>query len=131
MRALLLLVAIGCGSGGGFPDAPLHEPPAHPGEFAVTWSITDQHGAALSCQSANAIKVLVGIADSSGARNSVSFDCGLGSAVSGALFVGTYDLDFTLTGPAGQLAIAPRQQSVVIQSNRTLAIPALTFVVTK
>ena len=76
---------------GGIPDAP-PVIPHDPGTFAVAWSITAS-GQVTTCMQANATTVQVGIVDvESGAESSSSFDCTLGTAISGGLFASTYNL---------------------------------------
>jgi len=64
--------------------------------------------------------VRVNIADAvSGEHASASFDCLLGTAVSGALFPATYDLSFELLGVAGTITTAPPQTAMVLPSQTT------------
>jgi hypothetical protein len=121
-----------CGSGGGFPDAHKLEPAPAPGTFSVKWSITNgSGGSAETCTQAMATQVVVTTTnEATSDENSEQFTCGLGEAVSGALFIGTYDLTFALVGSAGTaLATAPQQAGIVISSDNTTAVAPITFAV--
>ena len=123
---VLLLVAC---NGGGFPDAPSEKPaPGDPGGFSVSWSITDAGGQPATCAQAKATSVSVGITDAvSMARASVTFDCGLGAAFSGALASSTYNVSFTLVDAQGTLATATTQTGVVVTANHTTQLAPVTF----
>jgi hypothetical protein len=117
-----------CGSGGGFPDSGA-PPPVDPGTFAISWVLTDTSGQPISCTDAGATTVHVGITQASnGEQFSTSFECGLGAAVSGELFVASYDLDFTLLDATATITTAPGQ-TATIQSDRAVSIGPITFVV--
>jgi hypothetical protein len=127
------IIALGaCGSGGGFPDAHKLEPAPDPGTFSLKWSITDgSGGSAESCTQAMATQVdVTATNESTSEESSTQFDCSLGEAVSGALFIGTYNLTFALVGSAGTaLATAPPQAGIVISSDNTTAVEPITFAV--
>jgi hypothetical protein len=120
-----------CGNGGGFPDAPNIEPPPDPGTFSLGWAIHSGSGGALTCSDAMAAMVIVNIRnEATGGQDSAQFNCALDNVVSGALFVGTYDLVFSLVGSANNpLATAPAQDGIVISSDHSTPTTAITFVV--
>lgn len=109
-RAYGWLVALAaCGDGGGFPiDAPAEAAP-RPGTFALSWTISGG-----TCVTLDATKVVVSI--SGGFVQ--EFDCGLGTAISGALEPGSYTLMFALRGTD---RTAP-MQTVVIASKQTAQV---------
>ena len=121
-----MLVAA-CGNGGGFADAPAPPPPPAPGTFALSWSLMTSSAQPSNCTEAGASSVQVGVVDqASGSQDSASFDCALGSAVSGSLFAGTYGLTFALLGPSGVVATASAQ-TVAIVSDRTTQLDPVVF----
>ena len=122
----MILVYCACGSGGGFPDAPKAEPSA-PGTFEFAWSLTDSTGASTTCTQANATNVHVTIVQQpSGEQFASSFDCGLATAVSGALFPATYQMSFALLSGTTTLASAPAQTGT-IDSGRTTMLAPIVF----
>lgn len=130
VAATVAALVCACGSGGGFPDARPSEPPPNPGTFAVDWTIVDSAQNPLTCAQASATTVVVSIHDSvTGASFSSPFNCNLGGAISGSLPPSNYDLAFTLTGTSGTLATAPAQNDVIIESDKTTRVMAVTFVV--
>src|SRR5688572_783510 len=46
--------ALGCGSGGGFPDAPPIDSPPPGGTFKLDWAVHDSNGTAISCDDVGA-----------------------------------------------------------------------------
>ena len=123
------MLAVACGGGGGFVDAPGAEAPPPPGTFAVDWTIT-KAGSAATCADVSATTVVVTLQDEkTKANSSGSFSCSIGGAVSGAFFPATYDLGFTLTGSAGIIAMGSAQTGIVIQSNMTAHVMPVVFAV--
>jgi hypothetical protein len=125
---VILCALAACGGGGGFVDAPGPEAALHPGELSVAWTLADSNGAT-TCEAAGAAKVLVGITDN-GSRDTAMFDCTLGSAITGALCVASYDVDFTLLDASGAtVATAPAQHGVMVRSSETTKVATVAFVV--
>ena len=57
---MLLLTAVtlaGCGSGGGFPDAPQDDAPPAPGTFTLEWAVTDTNNNLITCDQIGAQSV--------------------------------------------------------------------------
>jgi hypothetical protein len=132
VKAALLALLCSCGSGDGFPDAfAPPPPPPKPGTFSVRWTLMSTSAAMVqTCAQANATKVTVGITDEKTSdHSSISFDCGLGDALSGDLAVGTYDLTYTLLGTAGTIATGTPQMGIAITSNGTTPVTDVVFTV--
>lgn len=123
----LVLVAA-CGSGGGFPDAAVHDTVPPTGTFSATWSVTDPSSGSVACDKIGAQTVTV-LAHNRGVDGGLSevFSCATGSGMSEGLLPGTYDLRFELDGPAGVIATAPQQLGVEIPPGGNTALAPLTF----
>jgi len=125
--AIAVVLAVACGSGGGFVDAPGAESPPPPGTFSVDWSIT-KSGSAATCADVGATTVVVTLQDeSTHANSSQPFNCALNGGVSGAEFPGTYDFGFTLTGSAGIITTGSAQTGIAIQSMMTAHVNPVVF----
>ena len=119
--------ALGCGSGGGFPDAPEIDAPTPPGTFTLDWSVTDTNDNAISCDSIGAQ-----IGDRADAqprgRGRRRPRCSPARPLEGTsqtLIPGTYDIDFELVGsggpqPSGVIATAPAQLGIEIKSGENV-----------
>lgn len=128
IRALALATLCACGSGGGFPDAPGVPDAARPGTFSLSWTIDNAMGQMQTCMQASASYVIVDLHEqTTGSSLSGSFHCDLGSAFSGSVAIGTYDITFELTGTGGTLAMAPPQMGVVIMSTKTTPLAPVVF----
>jgi hypothetical protein len=118
----------GCGSGGGFPDARGFPDSAAPGTFRLDWSIVNAQSQPRNCNQANATSVIVGLREeTTGSALGASFHCDAGSGISGSVPIGTYDLTFTLVGISGNIATAPPQTGIVIQSLKTTQVSPIVF----
>jgi hypothetical protein len=119
---------VACGSGGGFPDAPTIPDAPPPGSFRIDWSIVDAQSKPKTCAAANSTAVIVGLREhTTGSALAASFHCDAGSGISGAIPIGTYDLAFTLVGLGGNVAVAPAQNGVIVQSNMTAQLAPVVF----
>lgn len=124
MRCIELSIAISvslaaCGSGGGFVDAALVKPTGS-GMFSLTWSVGSPGGQSETCTQATATVVRLTFVDvATGSEYAGTFSCDLGLGVSGALFVATYNIDFDLSGLDGTLAVAPRQNALILEGKTT------------
>lgn len=123
----LVLVAA-CGSGGGFPDAAVHDTVPPSGTFSATWTVTDPNSGAVACDRIGAQTVTV-LAHNRAVEGGLSevFSCATGSGTSEGMLPGTYDLQFELDGHDGVLATAPQQLGVTIPAGGTTALAPLTF----
>jgi hypothetical protein len=121
----------GCGSGGGFPDAPAKQPPSDPGTIAVSWSLVDGSGSATTCGSANAQSVVVAITQEGTAEQfGQTFPCSLGVAVSGSLPMASYDLTFGLYDATNTLlSMGSAQTDVAVIPDMTAHTTNTVFVV--
>lgn len=126
---------VGCGGGGGFPDAPPIDSPPPPGTFTLAWTLTDTAGAPLPCDQigAQTVTVLTRNRAVQGGATEV-FTCGTGMGMSQGLLAGTYDMDFELDGVGGDpttglIATAPKQMGIVIKPGEEVALAPLTFAV--
>jgi len=134
-RALVLVIVtlVGCGDGGGFPDAPEIDAPPTPGSFSLAWSVTDTGGGTIPCGQigAQAVTALVRNRAMQGGATEV-FTCSTLAGMSQALVPGIYDISFELTGVGGDpvtgvIATAPQQMGVEIKSGLNTALMPLAF----
>ncbi len=137
VRGLVLSAAwlAGCGSGGGFPDAPPIDSPKPPGTFDLAWKVTDTSGNVITCDQigAQTVTVLTRNRAIQGGSTEV-FTCGTLMGTSGPLIAGTYDMDFELSGTGGAvgtgvIATASKQMGIVITSGGKVELTPLTFAV--
>ncbi|HEY1817463.1 MAG TPA: hypothetical protein VGG74_34220 [Kofleriaceae bacterium] len=129
---MFALAIVACGGGGGFPDAPVMMPPQDPGTLALSWTLDDSMGSAVSCGSAGAAGVVVNIIqEGTGAQFGQTFACSLGLGVSGSLPTATYDLMFSLVdGSNAVLATGSAQTGISITPDNTTEAGNIVFVVT-
>ena len=128
-RLLACVVAAGCGSGGGFPDAAIDSPPPGPGKFMVDWTVSDTASQPVPCSRINASTVTATLRSHAIAGGSTQvFTCGTGSGTSQSVDPGTYDIAFELDSAQGAvLTTAPTQKDVVIQEGQITHLTALAF----
>ena len=124
------LLVVGCGGGGGFPDARPIDAPPEPGTFSLDWSVTDTNNQSLPCGQigAQAVTVLTHNRAFGGGSTEV-FTCPTLSGVSQGLIAGTYDMDFELDSASEVLATAPAQMGIVISAGENVRLAPLTFAV--
>lgn len=124
---LVALPLVGCGSGGGFPDAPVPDAPPT-ATFSLTWSVIDQNSQPLPCAriAAQSMTVLAHNKDFEGGSTQV-FSCDTGMGQSQDVVAGTFDLGFELSGTFGLLARAPSQLDVEIPANTNTELDPLVF----
>ena len=131
----LVVTAIGCGGGGGFPDALEIDAAPPPGTFSLVWSAINTGGQPVSCESlgAQSMTALLRNRGVEGGSTQV-FGCNAYEGRSEGLSPGTYDLNFQLVGsggtpPSGLIAMAPAQLGVEIVSGQNVALPPVVFTV--
>lgn len=126
-RLLLVAMVAACGSGGGFPDAPVADA-AIPGTFSLDWVVTDEGDRAIDCDviGANSVTVLAHNRAFSGGETQV-FSCRTGTGVSQALTPGTYDFEFQLVGDSDVIATAPAQFGVDVAPGDNVRLTPVTF----
>jgi hypothetical protein len=130
VRALVLVAAVGCGGGGGFPDAREIDGPPPGGTFTAAWAVTNTNGQAITCDEIGAISVTAVLRNRAVQGGSTEvFTCGTQMGTSPAVAPGLYDISFELTGTSGLLATIPAQQAVVITSGGDVRLAPLTFAV--
>lgn len=128
MRLLVLAIAAGCGSGGGFPDARVNNDAAPPGTFALDWAVTDEANRVISCDTVGAYTVTVRTHNRAYAGLSTQvFGCPPGTGISQPLVPGTYDFDFELVGASEVIATAPSQRGIEISPGARVRLDPLTF----
>jgi hypothetical protein len=118
---------VACGSGGGFPDAPLPDTPPT-AQFSLSWSVIDQDSQPLACSRIGGPTMTV-LAHNKAydGGNAEAFSCSSGMGTSQAVYAGTFDLDFELSGVFGLLARAPSQLSVDIPVGSVTPLQPLVF----
>ncbi|CAN5922693.1 hypothetical protein BH11MYX3_BH11MYX3_35770 [soil metagenome] len=135
VRGVVLSAAwlAGCGSGGGFPDAPPIDSPKPPGTFDLAWKVTDTSGNVITCDQigAQTVTVLTRNRAIQGGSTEV-FTCQTLMGTSGPLIAGTYDMSFELSGTGGEvgtglIATAPQQSGIVITPGGKVELTPLTF----
>ena len=131
-RLLACVVAAGCGSGGGFPDAAPDSPPPGPGKITVNWTVTDTStNQPVACSRISAATVTATLRNRSavGGQTQV-FTCSTGMGTSQGIDPGTYDIAFELDSTQGPvLTTAPSQNGVVIEAGATTQLAPLAFAV--
>jgi len=127
-RACLLVVAVGCGSGGGFPDARPIDAPPPTGTFSLAWSLTNTNSQPITCDEIGGLTVtaLLRNRDVQGGSTEV-FTCGTLMGTSQALVPGIYDIDFELNGVSGLIATAPKQMGIVVTSGGNVQLAPVAF----
>jgi hypothetical protein len=125
--ALWLAATSACGSGGGFPDAPLPDTPPT-ATFSLSWSVIDQDSQPVSCAriAGQSMTVLAHNKAYDGGNTQI-FSCSSGMGMSQDVYAGEFDLDFELSGTFGLLAKAPSQLAVDIPAGTTTALQPLVF----
>jgi len=125
------VVAAGCGSGGGFPDAAVDSPPPGPGKFTVAWTVADANAQAIACSRISAATVTATLRNKFAVGGSTQvFTCGSSMGTSQAVPPGTYDISFELdSSTGGVLTTAPTQRDVVIADGQTTTLAPLAFTV--
>lgn len=125
-RALLLVGVVGCGDGGGFPDAaPLT------GTFAASWTVTDANTSLrIACDQVGAVSLRVTVKDFQGQVADVDlFNCADVTGTSHGLVPGNYTADYELDGDTGLLVTAPSSAPFPISIGQTTQLPPVTFVI--
>ena len=127
-RFALCLLVTACGSGGGFPDAPVRDTAPPTGRFSVAWSVVDQNGQPIACDrlAAQAMTVLTHDLSVEGGATQI-FSCSTGMGESQDIAVGTYEMDFELSGTFGVLARGPKQTPVTIAVGQVTELAPITF----
>jgi hypothetical protein len=124
-----VLCLAACGGGGGFPDAP-PEPDGIPqGTMSLDWSLVRMSdGSPITCNEVDGTTVTLLLRNRAfnGGFTEV-FSCNTKSGVTGPMPVGTYDVNFELTGTSGTISTAPEQQGPVVTANSTTALTPVTF----
>jgi hypothetical protein len=130
LRVTVLCLAA-CGGGGGFPDAPPAPEGIPMGTLSLDWSLVRMSdGSPINCDQVDGTTVTLLLRNRgfSGGFTEV-FTCNTKSGVTGPIPIGTYDVNFELTGPGGTLSTAPEQQGPVVTANNTTALAPVQFAV--
>lgn len=120
-----------CGDGGGFPDAPGPDSPPPTGTFSLAWSVTDEGGAAVTCDQIGALTVTTVLRNPAVQGGSTEvFSCNTGMGTSPGISPGNYQIDFELNGSSAAPVIktAPRQD-IVVKSNENTPLQPISFAV--
>ncbi len=131
--ALVTVTLVGCGDGGGFPDAPVIDSPPAPGTFTLAWTVSNVGGTAITCDQigAQAVTALLRNRAVQGGSTEV-FTCSTLSGMSQILAPGVYNIDFDLNGVGGDpvtgvIATAPQQAGIEIKSGQNTVLAPLAF----
>lgn len=133
LRASLFacVVLAGCGSGGGFPDAPAEALPLGPAKLTVEWKVSDLAGNAIDCDKISGATVTATLTSKqmSGGFTEV-FTCSTLKGTSQTFQPGTYDVSWELSSTTGTtLATAPTQTTVVFAPDSNVTLTPLVFAV--
>lgn len=129
--SLLAVVVLGCGSGGGFPDAPAEAIPLGPAKFTVEWKVADTSGAAIDCDKISGAAVTATLTSKSmvGGFTEV-FTCSTLMGTSQTFQPGTYDVSWELDDTFSKvLATAPTQTQVTFPPDGNVTLTPLAFTV--
>lgn len=99
------------------------------GTVTLSWTVTDTNGpSTITCDQANATTVTITLREE-GASSGIPdpFNCSSGMATSSPVPPGNYVIGFELRGPTGQIATAPGQNGIVINSQQDTDIGAVNF----
>lgn len=131
--ALVTTTLVGCGDGGGFPDAPPIDAAAVPGTFTLAWSVANMAGTPITCDQigAQAVTALMRNHKIHGGATEV-FTCSTLMGMSQTLVAGTYDASFDLNGVGGDpvtgiIATAPSQLAFEIKPGENTVLTPLAF----
>jgi hypothetical protein len=124
--------AVGCGGGGGFPDAAIDSPPPGPGSFSLAWTVTDSNGAPIDCSKIGGATVTATLRNLSavGGQTEV-FTCMTGMGMSQKdITPGTYEISLELDSTTNTiLQTVATQHAVVINSDSVTALTPVVFAV--
>lgn len=133
LRAAALFAAftIACGGGGGFPDAP-PAPDALPGgTMSLDWSLVKMaDGTPVGCDQVGAVTVTLLLRNRAfqGGFTEV-FSCNTKRGTTPLVPIGTYDVNFELTGVSGLITTASEQMGLVVEKNADTVLSPVTFTV--
>jgi hypothetical protein len=128
---LLATTSIGCGGGGGFPDASIEVDAALTGTFSLDWSLVKMaDGSALNCDpvGAQAVTLVLRNRGFDGGFTEV-FSCNTKMGTTPPVPVGIYDVNFELNGISGLVATAAEQRGIEVTTNNNTALTPVTFTV--
>jgi len=128
---LLYVGLAGCGSGGGFPDAPAEAVPPGPAKFTVEWKVSDLAGNAIACDKISGATVTATLTSKQmvGGFTEV-FTCATLMGTSQTFAPGTYDVSWELDSTTGAvLATAPTQTMVTFPGDGNVTLAPLAFAV--
>ncbi len=135
LRAALLTtgaigLGLGCGDGGGFPDAAGGEAPPPGGTLSLTWSLTDTNGNPILCDQVGGVTVTALLHNRAfqGGTTEV-FSCSTGAGTTPPQPPGIYDIQFELTGVTGLITTAPSQLGIEVKSLQNSVVTPLAFAV--
>ena len=134
--SLLALVSIAspiaaCGGGGGFPDA-AGEPDAAPtGTLSLDWSLLKMaDGTPVGCDQVGAVTVTL-LLRNLGFQGGFTevFSCNTKTGTTGPIPLGTYDVNFELTGVSGLITTSPEQRGLVVTKDQNTPLTPVAFTV--
>jgi hypothetical protein len=97
-----LTLVIGCGGGGGSPDASTAPDAAAQGTITFAWTMNDPDSAPLTCDDVGGVSVRITATPAIGGFAQVdAFDCALGSATTHLIDPVNYNVAFRLTANVG------------------------------
>lgn len=130
-KLFVLSLLAGCGSGGGFIDAPVRDDAPPPGgTFSVQWTVTDAGGAPVTCSQIGGQFMTVTLRNRATPFGTTQlFSCASLAGQSPVVDAGIYDMRFELSGASGVLATSAEQLGVEIVSEQNTPLAPLTFAV--
>jgi hypothetical protein len=121
---------LGCGSGGGFPDAP-PDRAVLGGTLSLAWSLQDTAGRPLTCEQIGAAFVVL-YPRNRGVEgvNAEVMSCAGYAGTTPALRPGTYDVNYELTSASGMtLALLPAQMGLAVEEARDTTLAPIVFTI--
>lgn len=133
LRAASLFAAftMACGGGGGFPDAPPASDALPNGTMSLDWSLVKMaDGTPVSCDQVGAVTVTL-VLRNRGFQGGFTevFSCNTKKGTTALIPIGTYDVNFELTGVSGLITTASEQMGLVVQKNADTVLGPVTFTV--
>ena len=132
VRSLVLVVGalVGCGGGGGFPDASGPDAPPPGGTLSLSWAVTNTASQPITCDQigGQTVTLLLRKRGIIGGQTEV-FGCMGGSGTTPPVPPGIYDIDFELGGLTGLLARAPSQMGLTVISGENTPLAPISFAV--
>jgi hypothetical protein len=128
---LFAAFTMACGGGGGFPDASTELDAFVGGTLSLDWSLVKMaDGSPIACDpiGASSVTLLLRNRAFQGGFTEV-FSCSSKMGTTPLIPVGTYDVNFELTGTSGLITTGEEQRGLVVTQNTNTPLQPVTFTV--